>query len=49
MSDDKITQNARQCFARGVRSLSPAQCQTMLDRVMHLEDVADMATLFHGA
>ena len=48
MSDEEITLKARQCFALGVRPLSPAQCRTILDRVLQLEDVADMATLFHG-
>jgi len=48
LSEREITDKCRECFGLGARPLTAAQTERMLARILHVEDVTDMAAFFEG-
>ena len=48
LSDRELQAKVAECMGRGFAPLSPRQIERLTDRVMNLERLADVATLFDG-
>jgi len=46
LTEDEITAKCRECFGLGARPLTAAQTERLLERILHVERVADMAVFF---
>ena len=48
LSEREIEEKSRECFGLGVRPLTPGQIDALLERIVRVEQVADMTSFFDG-